>query len=154
MADQTPTTNPSQRFPKGKPTGSVRLPVPLPEGVVFEDCYATALVGGCLEPIIDDGVRIVAARGAHPKNGDFALFWFKGGERPALKRIVMVPPVEWMNIKGDVSAIVVAEQFNPPRTYAVDVDRITQLHRVIGIAPAGSDMVVPIDEFIADTDVA
>ena len=35
-----------------------------------------------------------------------------------------------------------------------DVDRIEALHRVIGIVPAGSDIAVPVDKFIADAAAA
>ena len=95
---------------------------------------------------------IVAAGNLHPRNGDFAVIYFHGREQPLLKLIVMVPPVELMNIKsgGNVVPIVIAEQLNPRRQYHFPVDKIEAIHRVIGFTPAGSDIAIPVDKFISD----
>ena len=139
--------------PRGKLTGgTVMLPKPLPEGIEPEDCYATRLTGDCLKPLVYDDCGIVAAGNLHPRNGDFAVIYFHGREQPLLKLIVMVPPVELMNIKsgGNVVPIVIAEQLNPRRQYHFPVDKIEAIHRVIGFTPAGSDIAIPVDKFISD----
>ena len=156
MAEQSHTTNPPTRLQNANIIGSVRLPLPLPDGVEAEDCYATQLIGDCLEPVINDGDRIVAAQGAHPKNGDYVVLWFKDHETPHVKRAVMMPPKELMKLspKSEVMPIIVVEQINPPRTYSTTLDKIEGLHLVIGVARAGSDEAVPMDVHLKSVEAA
>ena len=156
MATDIPTTNPPARLQNANIIGSVRLPAPLPDGVDAEDCYATQLIGDCLEPVVYEGDRIVAAQGAHPRNGDYVVLWFKDHETPLVKRAVMIPPADLMKVgKGsDVVPIIVVEQLNPPRQYSTTVDKIEDMHLVIGVARAGSEDAVPMDVHLKSVEAA
>jgi hypothetical protein len=58
----------------------------------------------------------------------------------------MMPPPVALGLKpgGNVTVVVIADQFNPPRTYQFPVDKIEAVHPVIAIAPVDSDLAVPI----------
>ncbi len=138
--------------PRGKPTSKVRIHEDVLADLPHESCYATELVGDCMEPLFVAGCRVVGTSSRHPGNSDFVLIYLYGIETPLLKRAVMIPPASMMSIKpgGNVTPLVIVEQINPTRTYQFTVDRIEAIHPVIAVAPAGSDIAVPVAEFIAD----
>ena len=80
------------------------------------------------------------------------MIFIKGVDQPLFKRMVMVPPAEMMKVApgSEVTPLIIAEQINPPGHYRFDVDRIEALHRVIGFAPAGDDVAVAVEQFIAE----
>ena len=147
MAKQSDTTNLS--IPRGKPTGNIRMRA-LGE-LPTESLYATKLVGDCMEPLFDAGCRVVGTSSRHPVNGEYVLVFLHGVETPLLKRAVMIPPLIMMDIKpgGNVTPLVIVEQINPSRTYQFPVDRIESIHPVVAVAPAGSDVAISVDEFLA-----
>ena len=111
-------------------TGHVSVPKDIAQQ--YPDLYASSLEGDCMEPQFQRGDKIILSPSAKPEAGDFGVFWpKKEGEQPQLKRLVM-PPLRWdVPAGGECMPIVIIEQTNPPRRYAVAVDRIRAAHKVI-----------------------
>ncbi len=138
--------------PRGNPTGRLRMREDALVDLPHESLYATELVGDCMEPLFTAGCRVVGTSSRHPINGEYVLVFLHGVETPLLKRAVMIPPPMMMSIKpgGNVTVLVIVEQINPRGTYQFPVDRVEAIHPVVAVAPAGSDVAVPVAEFIGD----
>ncbi len=104
------------------------------------DVYAVDLAGDCMEPHFERGDILFISPSAEPRCGDFVVFYpVKDGQRPQLKRLVLLP-FRWdAPANGTIMPITVFEQTNPPKRYAVAIDRIQAAHKVIARMSVASD---------------
>ncbi len=133
------TENPMQQPQDAlKVTGTVHVPKDLAQQ--YPDLYASGLDGDCMEPLFMQGDRVLMSPSAKIEPDDFVVFWpKKEGQQPQLKRLVM-PPFCWnVPAGGEVMPVVVFEQINPPKRYAVAVDRIRAAHKVIARISVASE---------------
>ncbi len=114
--------------------GTIRVP----PGMVGDDTEAYVLIcdGDCLSPEANDGDYVVASPNAPLARGKLGVLYPKGG-KPALKKMVMVPPPSMMTAHPDseLMPLVIFEQLNPPRGYLVTVDKLEAVHGVLGVIP-------------------
>jgi hypothetical protein len=116
-------------------------PVLFPD--TFPDFYALVCEGVCLEPIVPHGASVAVTKLGKPKAGDFVCIWQRpeivspGQHQLVLKRLVLdVPP--WVKFPyqdhpdSDVAAILIAEQFNPRRSYRIRCSDLLAVHKAIG----------------------
>ncbi len=121
-----------------KVTGTVHVPKDLKEQ--YPDLYASGLDGDCMEPLFMQGDRVLMSPSAEIGPGDFVVFWSKKeGQQPQLKRLVM-PPLRWnVPASSEIMPVAIIEQINPPKRYAVAVDRIRAAHKVIARISVASE---------------
>lgn len=106
------------------------------------DLYALRGYGDCMEPLISDGAIIVFDKREVPEAGDIVsiIFTREAAERwklPGLvKRLAMaLPPIEMdENAAGNLIALVVVDQLNPPRRYCIRTTDVLAVHKFVGLA--------------------
>lgn len=117
----------------------VRSPDQLP------DLYAMTGSGTCMEPLIANGTCMAFSKSGQPQPGDIVVVWFKpeharpGEAQCFLKRLVFaLPPESHISfpLPGEtpLAPIVLVEQINPPRRYAIPGTHVLAVHRCIGPA--------------------
>jgi hypothetical protein len=111
------------------------------------DEYGMRVLGGCLEPEIPDGARVMIDKRVTAAPGDFVCIYLRpelvkpGDCQARIKRLVMGPP-PWVTLpyrehpKSEVQAVLIAEQMNPPRSYTIPCDAVLAVHKVIWPVPA------------------
>ena len=134
-----------------RPSASPLPPaIPSIDPTTLPDEYCLCLDGDCLEPIIPDRAAIWLNKSEAFGAGDIVCIWFRaefsppGRHQAWLKRIRFnVPP--WVkkfpyndHPESDVKAILVGEQSNPPRTYAVPCNQILTIHKAVGYSAASA----------------
>ena len=105
-------------------------------GVLLLDAYGCPLKGDCLSPEINEGDMPLVSPSAEPKEGDFVVLYFVSGAVPLMKRLVMAPMVPIgtkLHPDSDVMPIVVVEMLNPPRQLITTIDKLTAMHKVVGL---------------------
>ena len=114
------------------------------------DRYAMICEGVCLEPEIADGTRLLFDKHEPFGAGDLVVLFRRpelvqpGHHQAIVKRLVMAPP-PWVkfpwreNPRSEVRALVIAEQINPRRQYAIPCEDLLGIHKCLGPVPA--DMV-------------
>jgi hypothetical protein len=126
------------------------------------DLYCLGLQGDCLEPMIPDGASVMIKKSEPYSVGDIVCIWWRpefvkpGMHQGWLKRVRFAAP-PWVKFpykdhpKSDVQAIIVLEQINPPKTYAVPCKDILAIHKAVDYGPPAviggtvrSDKMVPI----------
>jgi hypothetical protein len=119
------------------PRGTVRpQPSHFFDGTVPADAYGCPLHGDCLSPDIKDGDMALASPSAEARPGDFVVLYFASGAPPQIKRLVMAPGVPVgtkLHPDSDVQFLVVVEMLNPPRQLMAPIDRLTAMHKVVGL---------------------
>jgi hypothetical protein len=116
------------------------------------DVYCMKLDGDCLEPFVPDGASVALQKSAAYTVGDVVCIWWrpeflKPGMHPAwLKRIRLNAPHFVKKYpyndhpESDVGALIVLEQLNPPRAYAVPCSHIHAIHKAIGYIPDAGEI--------------
>ena len=104
-------------------------------GEVIPGSYAAPLSGTCLEPVMFDGDMALVSPTELPQVGDLVVLYSVKGGTPWLKRLVMAPlfPVGKLHPDSDVVPIVVVEMLNPPKQFMIGSDRLSAMHRVVGM---------------------
>lgn len=103
------------------------------------DLYALMAVGFCFTPIIEDGACCVFDKRQEPQSGDIVgiIFTEEAAKRRGMpgwiKRLVIPPPPPGFD------GLMVVEQINPPRTYAVQMGDVLAIHKFVGIAESTGD---------------
>ncbi len=105
---------------------------------------ALEIAGHCLAPDIDEGDHVIIDLERWPSPGEVAVFFFKSGGAPAIKRLVMVPPRYFMRMAAtsEVVGMVLAESTNPPTQWQVRLDQLEAMYPVAGVVKKGSSAVV------------
>ena len=106
------------------------------DGTVFADTYGCRVHGDCLFPEIKDGDMALASPSAEPLRGDFVVLHFASGAPPQIKRLVMAPGIPVgtkLHPDSDVQFLVVVEMLNPPRQLMAPINRLTAMHKVVGL---------------------
>jgi len=149
-ASSTPRRTAPQSKGTPLPLSKAKIPVTREHDVgALPDVYCMALDGDCLAPLVPDRSAVVIKRSESFASGDVVCIWFRpeavpeGSHQAWLKRLRMnVPP--WVKSfpyndhpQSEVQAVVVVEQLNPMRTYAVKCSDILAIHKAVGHVPAG-----------------
>jgi hypothetical protein len=110
------------------------------------DQYALLGTGRCMEPLISDGTLLVFDKRRAPERGDIIGLVFtpeaaqQWGIPGMVKRLTFALPAPDLP-RGCVGLIVV-EQLNPPRQYAIPTTDVLAVHKAIGTGePAGNGQV-------------
>ncbi len=122
---------------EGGTLGRVLMPRSMVAG--YTDPYLVRCDGDCLSPEVNDGDSVVASPDAPVTWGKFVIMYPKDGGKPSVKRAIMIPPPDMMEVHPDSEfmPMVIVEQLNPPREYRIDVDRLDAVHGVLGVIPKG-----------------
>jgi hypothetical protein len=128
----------------------VKRPSPAINPATLPDEYCVRLDGNCLEPDIPDGAAVYLKKSEAFGAGDVVCIWFRpefspqGHSQGWVKRVRLNVP-HWVKSfpyndhpESDVKAILVVEQSNPPRSYAVHCDRILAIHKAVGYSPSNA----------------
>ena len=149
-ASSTPRRTAPQSKRTPLPLSKAKIPVTREHDVgALPDVYCMALDGDCLAPLVPDRSAVVIKGSESFASGDVVCIWFRpeavpeGSHQAWLKRLRMnVPP--WVKSfpyndhpESEVQAVVVVEQLNPMRTYAVKCSDILAIHKAVGHVPAG-----------------
>ena len=105
-------------------------------GAFVPDAYGCVLKGDCLAPEINDGDMALASPSREALEGDFVILYFTNGAAAQIKRLVMAPMVPVgtkLHSDSDVLPIVMVEMLNPPRQLATTIDKLTAMHKVVGL---------------------
>ena len=152
-ASSTPRRTAPQSKTAPLPLSKAKMPVTREHDVgALPDVYCMALDGDCLAPLVPDRSAVVIKRSESFASGDVVCIWFRpeavpeGSHQAWLKRLRMnVPP--WVKSfpyndhpESEVQAVVVVEQLNPMRTYAVKCSDILAIHKAVGYS--ADDVVV------------
>ena len=109
------------------------VPKELAAKITDPETYSLIVTGDCLAPEINDGDQVVVCPSTQPEAGDFAIIWTKDGNCAVKRLTLAVPPESMMRATGgDVMALVMCEQINPPKQFAVSADKISAVHKVLG----------------------
>lgn len=112
------------------------------------DRYAMICEGICLEPEIADGTKLLFDKNEPFTSGDLVVLFRRpelvrpGQHQGIVKRLVMAPP-PWVTFpykdhpKSEVRALVIAEQFNPRRQFAIPCEDLLGIHKCLGPVPEG-----------------
>lgn len=102
--------------------------------------YALTGYGDCMRPLIADGEVLVFSKTASPQPGDVVsvIFTQEAGQRsrvPGLiKRLALpLPPL---------AGLIVVDQINPPRRYAIPSTDVLAVHRCMGVGESDGDRTV------------
>ena len=91
--------------------------------------------------------------------GDFVILYLRpelvppGGYQGLVKRLVTMPPSgitfpHREHPESELASLVIAEQLNPPRRYAIRCDSLLAIHKCLGPVPADLKRVRMTDEEI------
>ena len=114
---------------------------------LLPDEYAMPADGTCLEPVIMDGACLLFDTREPFKAGDLVVLYrrpelVKPGQHQAIvKRLVTnLPPGMTLPYRehpeSEVHVIVIVEQLNPPRRFAVRCQDLLAIHKCLGPVPA------------------
>lgn len=124
-------------------------PLPFIHPDDMPDVYALRGVGTCMEPRVPDGSLVVMDKRQTPAPGDVVSVTFtrEAAARwrlPGLLKMLALglPP---MNLVGDAVGLIVVDQINPPRRYAIPTTDVLAVHKCLGTAETGSDGTVRFD---------
>jgi hypothetical protein len=107
------------------------------------DQYALTGVGQCMAPMIADGTLLVFDKRQEPQRGDIVGLVFtreaaqRWGVPGLLKRLAFALPPS--DLPRDFQGLVVVDQINPPRRYAIPTSDILAVHKAIGTAESDGD---------------
>jgi hypothetical protein len=118
------------------------------------DQYARRVAGDCMAPAIKHGDAVIVDKRLPFKAGDLVVIYMRpelvapGEIGIYLKRLALgVPPYVKLPHKehpdSNVAALIIAEQDNPRRQYAIRADRILAMHRCLGLASTDVRLVHP-----------
>lgn len=107
------------------------------------DRYAMVLAGLCLEPELKDGTILGFSRSEPYAVGDFCIFILRpelvppGRHQTQIKRLFMSPPPRTRlpyreHPDSQVHSLVIAEQLNPPRRFAIECQNLIAIHKCTG----------------------
>jgi hypothetical protein len=131
---------------KASPTK--RSPLPPTDPETLPDLYCMKLDGDCLAPVVPDGAAVMIKKAETYGVGDVVCIWFRpeaispGGHQAWLKRVTLnVPP--WVkkfpyrdHPESECLAMIMVEQLNPLRSYAVKCSDILAIHKAAGYSAA------------------
>lgn len=133
-----------------EPQSHVSLPDPRNQPMIdpakLPDRYAMICTGVCLEPTFKDGSSLIFDRTASWGVGDFVMIVFKPEHVPVgrlqcmVKQVVLAPPAKVtlplkMHPDSNVVPTLICRQFNPPRSYSVELDQVMAIHKCLGPMP-------------------
>lgn len=115
------------------PLSFVKVPLSLEAG---ENTYALKADGDCLSPFYCPGDILVCDPDQAPAPGDFVAVWWRGGVRlPSAKRLVRaLPPRDLWKLNGELQAMLICEQLNPPKRLSAPMTQIQAVHKILGKA--------------------
>lgn len=127
---------------RGACLGDVKVPRSMfPDGCFDPAAYVLEVEGTCLSPRICHGDLVLVSPTAPLLPGGYVALWPRDGRGGLIKRLVVDPGVrpEDHVPGGTVVPIVVVEMLNPERRFAVAIDKLASLHRVLGVLPKVED---------------
>ena len=109
------------------------------------DLHALHGYGTCMEPLIADGTLLVVDKRETPCPGDVVsvIFTREAAARWRLpgmvkKLALALPPMD-VGAGGEVVGLVVLDQINPPRRYAIPTTDVLAVHKCVGTATSQGD---------------
>jgi hypothetical protein len=129
----------TMRFEEAQQASRGRRDVPrefIPESIMDDPTlYDLWLDGDCMEPTVRDGSFAICSRETEPQHGDLTVIWILKG-RPLLKQqIGMLPPLAF-HPDSEIMPLYQCRQINPQKAYAIPVDEIDVVHKVVAVIPA------------------
>ncbi len=115
--------------------------VACPADVTGPDTYGLVVNGDCMAPHVHHGDTAILSPAAPIEPGTIVVLWPIGDGRPVLKRLVMMPmcaigsPV---HPDSTVVPLVIVEQTNPPKRYAIRVDALQAMHALAAVVTGGA----------------
>ena len=110
-------------------------PLPFIHPDDMPDLYALEGRGTCLQPRYNDGDLLVMDKREKPQKGDAVVVTF------TREHAALYGAPGWVKLLGlnlppsdvpGLSGLVVLDQVNPPRRYAIPSDHVLAVHKVIG----------------------
>lgn len=114
-------------------------PLPFIHPDDMPDQYALTGVGQCMSPLIADGTLLVLDKRQAPQPGDIVGLVFtrqaaqRWGVPGLLKRLALALP------PSNCTGLVVVDQINPSRRYAIPTTDVLAVHKAIGTAERHED---------------
>ena len=148
------SSTPRRTAPQSKrtllPLSKAKIPVTREHDVgALPDVYCMALDGDCLAPLVPDRSAVVVKRSETYGVGDLVCIWFRpeavsaDSHQAWLKRVTLNAP-PWVkkfpyrdHPESECLAMIMVEQLNPLRSYAVKCSDILAIHKAVGHVPAG-----------------
>lgn len=133
-SDSTNTAFSLSHVQKRRPMGLVTIPRNLKAG---PRTYATRGDGNCLEPRVHHGDIVVCDPDQVPAPGDIVAIWWKDGKRQPLIKVLSfdLPEKDLWSLGGEAGFLLVCEQLNPPKGYAIKLSEVEAVHKSIHHMP-------------------
>jgi hypothetical protein len=129
----------------------MRSPLPLNTTILPDEMpeqYVLKCDGGCMDPEIQDGERVLISSTERYNTGDYVIIFIKpervakGDHQLRLKKLIIAPPPSYwrhgkVNPGSGIRPAVIVEMLNPHKILYFDVNDLLGLHKCLGPVPVG-----------------
>ena len=101
-------------------------------GIDYPDLYILVVAGDCFLPDISDGDQLVLSPAEKPGRGDLVAIWHQDKNiQPMVKRLTLAVPEIRFHPDSEVMPVIICEQTNPQREFAIPMDKVSAVHKVV-----------------------
>jgi hypothetical protein len=103
------------------------------EGIHHPDIYILVVEGDCFLPDINGGDQLILSPVEEPQRGDMVAIWHQDKKiQPMVKRLTYaLPEIEKIHPDSELMPLILCEQINPKRQFAIPVDVVSAVHKVV-----------------------